>query len=100
MQPTFEKQKSSVQPGRDSQRSGASGQKKSVDRAGSNRNLAVINEQASDASQANNALDPIQKQKRKRKLNADLLKQFKKHLLNIGFFARLKEIMGDIDCEL
>lgn len=60
------------------------------------KNLPIINEQGSDVD----AQEPGHRQSKKRKLNAELLKQFKKHLLNTDLFARLKEIMGEIGCEL
>ena len=52
-------------------------------------NLTVINENESTS-----------KPQRRKKLSNDLIKQFKQHLLSKDFFARLRDIMLDIDCEL
>ena len=52
----------------------------------------------------NNSHSPLQKYKKskipKKKIEAEMLKKFKQHMINKDFFARLKLIMFEIDKEL
>ena len=99
----FEKQKSAVgTQSSSSNRNNSNRRSKDAATSGvpdsrKNSNLSVINENMQlYQDPATKAVIPQEK----RKISNELLKQFKKHLLNVQFFARLKLIMHEIESEL